>query len=1139
MEAILDIEGWLSGLGLERYVKLFATHEVDSEVLPRLTDAHLQELGVPLGPRLKLLDAIARLRAETGAPAGPPLSSTPSGAAASKSAGRRQLTVMFVDLVGSTALSARLDPEEMSEILLAYRNAVAEAIARFGGHVAKYMGDGVLAYFGWPASHEHEAERAVKAGLAVASAIASLATRAPEPLSARVGIATGPVVVGDLVGTEEARERSVVGNTPNLAARLQGLADAGSVIVADATRRLLGNLFAYRELGPLRLKGFADPVVAYLVLGEGTAESRFEAMHSACITPLVGRDHELALLLGRWNRVMEGEGQVVLLSGEAGIGKSRLVRSLREQLFNEAHTTLGQFCSPYHGNTALHSAIGCLERAAALQREDPPEVKLEKLESMLKLSGQDVREAASLLSDLLSIPRPGRYPELSLSPQQKKERTFQVLLDQLSGLSARGPVLALYEDVHWADPTTLELLERVVDRVQRLPVLVLVTCRPGFIPGWAGHGHVTSLSLGRLGRQPGLAMIEQVTGKPLPSEVLEQILARTDGVPLFVEELTKAVLESGLLVDHGDRYELEGPLPPLAIPATLHDSLMNRLDRLAPTREVAQLAACIGREFSYELLAAAFDGPPLELDRALADLTGAELVFSTGAPSKRQYTFKHALVQDAAYQSLLKSRRQSLHAKIAMVLEKQFPEVAEAQPEVLARHCAEAGLIEQATEHLLRAANQCVATWAMEEAIAHLRHALEMLAGLPDGEARRRRELDLRMAMGIPLMAIRGAVFSEVEETYRRARELCRQLGDSPRLFSVLFGLWWFYELTANLSSALALAKQLLEMAEPDDKLGQLAQAHRTMACTRFWMGDFAGAQPHFHAATTLQDPAVGYGPSPEFAQDPAVVARCFAAHNLWFLGYPDRALAAMDEAVSFAKELNHPFTLAIALDHKAWLRHYRRDVVETADAADTDIRFSRDQGLKFFLAHGMMFRGWAMVEQGDLAGGRAQMLEGIGTHDATGVLVTRPYWRLLLAAADAGAGNAEEGERLWNEASALMRDQRLWDAEMLRTRGELLVGAHDTPGVGWANRALSPDAHQRLEQAQHFLSQAVDVARKQNAKSLELRASVSLAKLWERMGKPVEARQHLEAIMGWFTEGFDTEEYVDATETILRLNSG
>jgi class 3 adenylate cyclase len=551
----VDVGAWLSALGLGQYERVFRDNDVDARVLRSLTAEDLKEIGVAsLGHRCVLIQAIAELRAGHVTPASTTLDPAAPATPTALHPERRQLTVLFADLVGSTALSGRLDPEDMREIIRAYQNLVADEIARFEGHVAKYMGDGVLAYFGWPRAHEDAAERAVRAGLAIVAAVPSLVTPVGEPLAARVGIATGPVLVGELIGSEEARERAVIGETPNLAARLQALAEPGTVLVAEGTRRLVGDLFALRDLGRTDLKGFPTTIRAWRVMGEGTVEDRFEALHPiSALTPLVGREHELALLLDRWNQVKNGKGQVVLVAGEPGIGKSRLVRVLRKRLADEPHTWLGHFCSPYYANTALHAVTGLLERAAGLRREEPPERQLDRLEAMLARATEDIDKAAPLLADLLGIPMPtGRYPPVELSPQQKKEQTFQTLLAQLAGLAMRRPVLALYEDIHWADPTTLEFLSRVVERVQGLPVLAMVTFRPKFTLPWAGHGHITLLSLRRLTRRQSQAIIEQVTGgKPLPAEVLKQILLKTDGVPLFVEELTKAVLESDLVNDAG------------------------------------------------------------------------------------------------------------------------------------------------------------------------------------------------------------------------------------------------------------------------------------------------------------------------------------------------------------------------------------------------------------------------------------------------------------------------------------------------------------------------------------------------------------------------------------------------------------
>lgn len=624
---------------------------------------------------------------------------TPHIVSTGVSAERRQLTVMFCDLVNSTVLSARLDPEDMRDVLRAYHNGCASVSKRFEGFVAKYMGDGVLVYFGYPHAHEDDAERAVRAGLVLVETIGATALplSVELKLQMRVGIATGLVVVGDLIGTGAAQEEAVVGETPNLAARLQGLAAPNSVVIAADTRRLTGGLFEYRDLGPSTLKGFADPVRAWQVVGPSTIESRFEALHAAgTTTPLIGRDEELDLLMRRWQQAKEGEGRVVLLSGEPGIGKSRVTEAIEERLSGEPHFRLRFFCSPYHGETALHPIVSQLEHAAGFERDDNAERRLAKLEAILAPSTKDTKQATALLADLLSIGG-DRYPPPNLNPQRRKEETLEVLFAQAAGLAAHRPVLMIFEDVHWIDPISLELLELTVERIPSLRVLLVITLRPEFQSPWTGDAHVTTLELNRLGRRHGAELVKRLTGnKQLPSAILDQITAHADGVPLFVEELTKAVLESGLLSDAGDRYVLTGPVPPLAIPTTLHASLMARLDRLAPIREVAQIGAAIGREFSYELLAALVPLPESTLQEAVDRLVQSELVFRRGRPPGATYTFKHALIRDAAYATLLRSRRQELHARIAKVLEDRFPETVELHPEILAHHWSQAGLVEKA-----------------------------------------------------------------------------------------------------------------------------------------------------------------------------------------------------------------------------------------------------------------------------------------------------------------------------------------------------------------------------------------------------------------------------------------------------------
>ena len=678
----MDVAAWLRGLGLEQYAPAFRDNDVDGEVLPELTAEDLISIGVnSVGHRRKLLAAIAALGAEptrdlaqpaasaTSAPISPPTSE----------AERRQLTVMFCDLVGSTALSARLDPEDLREVIGAYHRCCADLITEAGGFVAKYMGDGVLAYFGYPLAHEHDAEHAVQAGLALVEAAPKLTTAAGVPLQVRVGIATGLVVVGDLIGAGAAQEQAVVGETPNLAARLQALAEPGAVVIADGTRRLLGNLFELKDLGARDLKGIAGPARAWAALRASSVGSRFDALHTSGLTALVGRDEESELLLRRWSRAKTGEGQVVLLSGEAGIGKSRLTAALLERLAGEPHTRLRYFCSPQRTDSAFHPIIGQMERAAGLAYDDKPQAKLDKLDAVLAQTSTSPEDAA-LFAEMLSLPNDGRYPALDLAPEQRRQRTLEALMSQLAGLARRQPVLMIFEDVHWIDPTSLEVLGRIVDRIKTLPALLIVTFRPEFNAPWVGQPHVTSLTLNRLGEREAAAIIARLVGnKALPADVMAEIVERTDGIPLFVEEMTKAVLEAES-EGAARRTVAAVPSPALAVPASLHASLMARLDRLGPAKEVAQIGSAIGREFSHALLAAVARKPEAELGSALDRLVQAGLLFRQGVPPQASYLFKHALVQDAAYGTLLREPRRALHARIAETLESQFAETRKASP---------------------------------------------------------------------------------------------------------------------------------------------------------------------------------------------------------------------------------------------------------------------------------------------------------------------------------------------------------------------------------------------------------------------------------------------------------------------------
>jgi class 3 adenylate cyclase/predicted ATPase len=1066
------IAQWLEQQDLDQYARAFEEHNIGFDILPELGDDKLKELGVPLGGRKRLLKAIADLRMSLESAGDAGTSAAARGPPTRRGdPERRQLTLLFCDLVASTELSARLDPEDLREVVHAYQACVAAVVTRFEGHVAKYMGDGVLVYFGYPGAHEDDPERAVRAGLELVHAVAKLRIRPDVELEARVGIATGLVVVGDLVGEGGAREEAVVGETPNLVARLQALAEPGSVVISQATCRLVGGLFELADLGPRRLKGFAEPLPAWRVEGEGHAEGRFEALHGERLTPLVDREEELALLLERWERAKEGEGQVVLLASEPGIGKSRLVRALRECLGGEPHAHLGYQGSPYHQTSPLHPVVGQLERAAGFVRADTTGAKLGKLEALLARSNAGIAaEAAPLLAPLLSIPAGDRYSPLGLSPQRQKARTLEVLVERIAGLAAQRPVLVVLEDAHWGDPTTLELFGLTIERVQRLPVLVVITFRPEFQPPWMGRRHVTLLTLSRLSRRQGATMVERVTGKMLPPDVVGQIVAKTDGVPLFVEELTKAVVESGLLREEADRYALAGPLPPLAIPTTLQDSLMARLDRLAPVKEVAQIAAVIGREFSYELLAAITPLSAEDLAAALDQLLAAELVFRRGAPPGTTYSFKHALVQDAAYQSLLKPRRRQLHTRIVQVLER-FPATVETEPELLAHHCVQAGLMEQAVDYWTKAGQLSLARSATLEAIAQLSRGLKALRSLPKSPERRRRELGLQLVLGPALIAAKGFAAPETGRAYARACELCRELGDIPKLLPALYGQSVVHWQRAELAAAHEVARELLDLAEEQGEAAAEVVGHRILGTFLFQLGRLAESLAHSESALALYDPVRDRSSRFVYAIDSRVVCLLWLSQALLALGYPEQAQVRQGEALATARELAHPNTIAQALFCDWTLHQLLRDGRAGQAQAEALIALTTEQGLPLWLATGVVIRGWALAVGGRAEDGIAVIRRGLADYRATGAELFSPYFLALLADAHGRADQAAIGLSLLADAlDGVERTGVRWiEAELHRLRGELLLALPE-PEEG---------------EAEACFHRALAVAREQNAKAL------------------------------------------------------
>ncbi|MFL6832529.1 MAG: AAA family ATPase [Xanthobacteraceae bacterium] len=1122
----MDIDGWLRGIGLAQYAEIFRANDIDGELLGRLTNDDLKDIGVAsFGHRKKLLEAIAALTAVPEAPSSIPVAVTEPKT--HDTAERRQVTVMFSDLVGSTALSVRMDPEDLREVISAYQKCVAETVRHLGGFVARYVGDGVLVYFGYPQAHEDDAERAVRAGLELITAVAGLKTCAPQQV--RVGIATGLVVVGHRILSGESEERGMVGETPNLAARLQSIAEPNMVVIAESTRRLLGSFFQLDDLGMRSLKGIAGPVRAWAVLQASSVASRFEALHPTGLTALVGREEEFELLRRRWFKATNGEGQVVLLSGEAGIGKSRLTTAFVELLADERHIRLRYFCSPQHTDSALYPIIGQMERAAGLARDDTSQAKLDKVDRLLKQTSTSAQDAA-LFAEMLSLPNDGRYPAVELTPQQRRQRTLEALVLQMQALARSCPVLMVFEDAHWADPTSLELLGRAVDRIRTRSVLLIVTFRPEFEPGWIGQPHVTSLSLTRLAPREVSAMIDHfVANNQLPANIRQDIIERTDGIPLFVEEMTKAVLEAE---SEGEARRVAAlvPSPALAVPATLHASLMARLDRLGPGKELAQIGAAIGREFSHPLLAAVVRKPEAELQTALDRLIWAGLLLRRDAPYAT-YFFKHVLVRDAAYSTLLREPRRALHARIAETLESQFPEISENQPELLARHYTEAGQIEKAAALWGKAGLRSAQRSALVEAAEQLRRALDQIATLTATPALRREEIKLQVALITPLLHVSGYAAPETRAAVERARLLIEQaeaLGEPPEdpllLFSVLYGFWVANLVAFNGDVMRELAVQFLALADKQRATGPLMMGHRLMGLSLLHTGDLVDGRAHLDRAITLYDPAEHRPLATRFGQDVGAATLSWKSLALWLLGYPRTALADSEHALKVAREIGHSATLMYVLNFSAWT-HILCGNYAAANALVDEFSGLKDQtGSLFWGAWGMMQRGCLLALTGKASDAVQTITSGLTAMRSTGTTMWMPLWLSSLARANAEIGQFDDARRCIGEAMAAVETakERWCEAEVNRIAGEIAL--------------LSPEPD--AARAEEYFERALAVARAQQAKSWELRAAMSMARLWRDQGRRDEARDLLAPLYGWFTEGFDTRDLKEAKALLDELHA-
>jgi class 3 adenylate cyclase/tetratricopeptide (TPR) repeat protein len=1115
----MDMGKWLRDAGFERYEPLFAENALDADVLPELTEVDLEKLQIPLGDRKRLLKAIRATFAASGANRAEPHESM--GVRQPQVAERRHLTVMICDLVGSTALSARLDPEDTAAVFDAFHSTCAQIVKSYDGFLSDFRGDGILAYFGHPRAHEDDAERTVRAALDIIDGTLRLETKAAEPLSVRIGIASGLVVVGDLGGGGALWDNALIGDAPNLASRLQSLAEPGKIVISGATRRLLPNSFRLRDLGRHDLKGFAEPVAAWTVEGIVALESRFKGAHPGGLTALIDREDERAFLWERQRQAWEGEGQIVLISGEEGVGKSRIIASLAEGVADTQHAHLLYQCSLYHSNSALHPFIAQLERAAGFKDDDTAERRFEKLEAVLARGLSRVDEEAPLFAAMLSLPFAGRYSPLALSPTQQRRRTLSAMLDYIEGLARKGPVLFVFEDAHWADATSLELLNLLIERVRQLPVLGLFTFRREFEPPWAGPQQVSMMSLGRLERQYIEPVVTQVTiGRKLPADVMNQIVAKTDGNPLFIEELTKAVLETEILIDDGDGYRASGPLPPLAIPATLQDSLMARLDRLGSAKEIAQVGSAIGREFSYSLVSTLVGRGDAALRHALEQLEDSELLICQGDPPDAVYTFKHALVQEVAYESLLKSRRNLLHAEIARALESRFPNLVDSQPEIIARHFTEAGMIDPAIDYWLKAGNLALSHSANAEAVKHLREGIRLTESQPQSAKRHRHELDFHLALGPATAATEGDAAPETVRVFSRARDLLGSKGTPTEQMTVLWGAYLAQSERAEHRLALDVARQFIAFAADNEHPGVSALANRFMGQTLSYMGAFADARIQLERTLAICASHKEIATYRRFGSDDQVMALSFLALTLLLQGYPDQSHAAIQQALSRARSLGLAFTSSLALSHAGFLGVLGWNPKVAAGHAEEAIGHAVEHGLVGLERRARFFSGALLVQNGDPDRGIALMDDSLSVTKST-ARNRRTLFLGQLASAHGRLGRPQVAFDMLEEAieTAEATHERFFEAELCRLQGGVLMQ------LG------------RRSEADARLRQALTIAREQGARWWELRAAMSLAEQWRAEGKPAEAYLLLEPVYRGFTEGFDTAELQSAKALLDVLN--
>ena len=1108
---ITDLAEWLGRHGLDQYAKTFAENNIDYSVLPDLTEDDLEKLGVSLGHRKKLLRAIDAVRPARQARGTTEVSRIGTEAISPvqhRDAEFRQITVMFCDLVGSTQLAEKLDPEELHKLIDAYRVECSTAIRRYGGEVARYFGDGVMAFFGWPHAHEDDAVRAIHAALEIVFGVTKIA--GPVTLSCRVGVCSGPVIVGEIGNSATSWSMDAVGETPNMAARLQTLAATNTVLISESTRRLVSAAFDLQDLGLQELKGVTEPLHVYLVLAAKNIASRFEAAHAGFLTPLVGRSTELSLLLDRWQKVKEGDGQVIILSGTAGVGKSRLLHELKSHVQQEPHVLLHHQCSPYHNQSAFFPVIEQIEHAAQLTAREADADKIAKLKAYLPRLTESPIDPVLLIAELLSIPAENSRELSALTPQQIKNRTTSTLVDMLLAFSIQGPTLCVFEDAHWLDPSTLELLELIISRIDHARVLLIVSCRPEFRPTWITRANTTIHSLTRLSQTEVKTMIRDLLrGGSMPQPLLDQIIEKADGVPLFIEELTSSTLRTPLRTRGNFEHTAQPEL--LRVPETLSDALMERLDRVAPSRKLAQIAAVIGREFSHDLLSAASQIDEDDMQSALSLLEQADIIYRVGISPFVRFAFKHVLLRDAIYNSLLRSKRQQVHADIAAILERDFPELAENQPEVLAFHYQEAGNHQLAIRCWFKSGQRALAHSANVEAIANLRKTLRLLNALPETPERIKQEIDIQLALGIPLIAVQGYASAETREAFSRARTLCLKLGNIPEYFQALFGLWGHSWMSGKNDDALRMAEEFLSRSQALSDPVLPIVAHRVMGSTLLTVGAFQSSANHFEETIKLS-PSKGKQPLYNlYMVEPQVASLLLLSWDMWFLGYPDQSLSRVSEALALAQELSHPYTIAFAHYMISVVHLLRGDAARALESAEKSFEVSQEQRFSLYAILSRISRGRAVGDLGRLEEARAEITLGIDEARRNGVGFMLPMMDSWLADLHAKAGENESAASIVEGVLANIGDVtgRSWEAELHRQRAQILL-------------ALDPS---KVREAESHLKKSIEVARDQSAKSLELRAATSLAELWQTQARPDEARALLEPIYRWFDEGAETAD--------------